>query len=1100
MTPPSPPPADDPAIALRLLGPAAWRATGVGADWQPLAERDALLLARLALDGPQQRHDLALHVWPAADAARAATNLRQRLFRLRRQCAALVDEHDGHLRLGAPVRCDVTTDADEAALSGPLMPGLAPPEPELQHWLDDARARWAVQRLERLAGRAQQQEDGGALAAAIATTQALLGLDPLQEHAWRRLMRLHYLRGDRAAAVASFERCEQVLRDELGLKPAAETLALLTLVEQAQAATPTRGPMPLALRRPPHLVGREHELAAMAAAWDAGHAFLLLGEAGLGKSRLLETLAGQDPQALLLAAWPGDAAVPFATLARLLRAIVQRAGPALQLDDMSRRELARLLPEMGPSPTAPGHQALLLGAVDSLFASAGQAGVGAVLVDDLQHADEASQAALLRAVAQASLRWGFACRPQGTLPGAWPATSSRVEPVRLAPLMPQQVERLLDSLALAALQDTGQKRTLARRCGGNPLFLLEFLKQGWLTQGLTDLARLPVPPSVEALLAERLGRLSDAALALARVAVIAGQDFSADLALRVLACTSTELMLPWRELEAAQVLQGDGLVHDTMAAAVLAGLPEMVRRDLHGRTAAALSALGRAGERIALHHAGAQSWGEAAQATLAAAAHALQVGSLKDQLQQLRTAVDWFDRAGQPQRAFFARVQALSPTALIDGPAAAAADLPALRIAAGDPAAAVALGLAELELALWRYDGTEAARLGAELLSICEPGSIDELRAGLGRACGLAIAGQPDAAQTLAGPLVERIPTVVDDVLAAELWGLLAMVLYKAGAMSNCVAAQHQQIARAERAGHLEALLAARGGRAACLGAIGRNDEALVDLRLGRALFARLGDSVPARSNDMNLALALIARLELLPAQDLLEGVRAYAARVAPEGLLHVLANDLLCELALIQGDRPTLLQRWSAPQAAAHSPARRSAVLDLRARVGLALGYTKTALTLWQEVGAEIGDIATCDIQLLRHWTNSTAAMDPTAAVDLCSAALQRCTRAGFPGGQAQALLRRAQALRRAAQVDAAAADLRQAVALWPGSAHQVLNPAELLAEAVRCSDTVGDADTARDLRARAARWWADELRHYIAPVAQAGFRANPLYAGLFD
>jgi hypothetical protein len=85
------------------------------------------------------------------------------------------------------------------------------------------------------------------------------------------------------------------------------------------------------------------------------------------------------------------------------------------------------------------------------------------------------------------------------------------------------------------------------------------------------------------------------------------------------------------------------------------------------------------------------------------------------------------------------------------------------------------------------------------------------------------------------------------------------------------------------------------------------------------------------------------------------------------------------------------------------------------------------------------------------------------------------------------------------AERTDAAAADLRQAVALWPGSAHQVLNPAELLAEAVRCFDAQGDAATARDLRARAARWWNDELQHHIVPAAQAGFRANPLYAGLF-
>ncbi len=43
--------------------------------------------------------------------------------------------------------------------------------------------------------------------------------DPLSEHALRRLMRLHYLRGDCSAAIAAFERFEQRLKDELGIAP-----------------------------------------------------------------------------------------------------------------------------------------------------------------------------------------------------------------------------------------------------------------------------------------------------------------------------------------------------------------------------------------------------------------------------------------------------------------------------------------------------------------------------------------------------------------------------------------------------------------------------------------------------------------------------------------------------------------------------------------------------------------------------------------------------------------------------------------------------------------------------------------------------------------
>ena len=51
---------------------------------------------------------------------------------------------------------------------------------------------------------AQALEDSGACAAALPAAQALLRLEPLSELAHQRVMRLHYLCGDRAAALAAF--------------------------------------------------------------------------------------------------------------------------------------------------------------------------------------------------------------------------------------------------------------------------------------------------------------------------------------------------------------------------------------------------------------------------------------------------------------------------------------------------------------------------------------------------------------------------------------------------------------------------------------------------------------------------------------------------------------------------------------------------------------------------------------------------------------------------------------------------------------------------------------------------------------------------------
>src|SRR5262249_21621543 len=159
--------------------------------------------------------------------------------------------------------------------------------------------------------------------------------------AHRRVMRLHYLRGDRAAAQAAYHRCADVLRRELGARPSAETEALLQQIETAAPPQAARAPLPVTVLRPPRLVGRESESGALAAAWREGQLVLVIGEAGMGKSRLLAEFI--DPTTVSAAARPGDTAVPFAAAARLLRAVIAQhpaaAPPAI------RGQLAALLPE-----------------------------------------------------------------------------------------------------------------------------------------------------------------------------------------------------------------------------------------------------------------------------------------------------------------------------------------------------------------------------------------------------------------------------------------------------------------------------------------------------------------------------------------------------------------------------------------------------------------------------------------------------------------------------------------------------------------------------------------------------------------------------------
>jgi tetratricopeptide (TPR) repeat protein len=228
-------------------------------------------------------------------------------------------------------------------------------------------------------------------------------------------------------------------------------------------------------------------------------------------------------------------------------------------------------------------------------------------VDDLHFADDASLGMLLTAMAATEpqgTRWLFARRPaEGgaaatRLADALEETRGAVS-LQLAPLSTSAMAELVDSLGLEGLDGQALAAELVRHTGGNPLFALETLKARWL-QG-PSARGMPRPASVGALIERRLRQLSPEALALARVAAVAGVDFDIDVAERLLGCSALALADRWAELEAAQVLRDDAFAHDLVFEATLRTLPRPVAARLHGDLAALLEARGSEPARVAEH-------------------------------------------------------------------------------------------------------------------------------------------------------------------------------------------------------------------------------------------------------------------------------------------------------------------------------------------------------------------------------------------------------------------------------------------------------------------------------------------------------------------
>lgn len=1096
-------PSTDPARApqLRLLGAPGWRA-GAGEPWTPLARKDAALLALLALEGRQPRQRVAELVWADAGPARALANLRQRLFRLRQAGGRLVVEAGPLLALAPGIACDLADPppADTARPDDWCAPLLGSASydadgPALADWVEAARAAWAGRLPGRLADLAAGFERAGALAPAIAACEQLLQLDPLREHGWRRLMRLHHLRGDRGAAVAAFERCERVLRDELGLRPGAETVALLAEVEApgGAAAAPRPAPLPPCLLRPPRLIGRAAATEAMHRAWDEGSAFVLVGHAGLGKSRLLGDWAAEQRGVVLGGALPGDDAGACGLLARLLRATVAAGlGPApASLPPAVARELARLLPDCGPAPAGPGHPVLLQDAVVRWLDAAAAAGLRAVLLDDLQHADRASLQWLPAIVAGTpALRWGFASRPAATAAGPladWIGGSGRPRVVPLDGLDAPALAELLQTLpAIAPAPPERLAERLAAHCGGNPLFVLETLRalhrQGLAPDGDTP---LPLPASVERLLDDRLAALSPPARALAQVAAVAGSDFDAGVAADVLAQSALALGAPWAELEAAQVLAGTRIVHETVADALRRGLPAPVRAQLHGRVAQALAARGAAPDRIGRHHAEAGAWSAAGDAALQAAHQASIRGRRDLELAHRRQAADWHARAGDEVAAFQARVQAIEVMAAHEGLDAAAAEAERLAPRAPHPAALAALCAARMQLALWRGDGRAAAgHAAAGLATVADPAT--RLRLQLGRATGLAMAGERAEARRLADPLRPLVEAEADPLRAAELWDLQAQIDHYTHRTLDCLQAAERLLAAARAAGHAETELGALGTLTGLHDLLGRGSEALATGRAARALHLRLGDSLTARAQDLNLAYALFGSGHYGEALELLEATRAYAIRTAPGSVLHAASQDMLADLWLALGD-PLQAEAQLDADGDTASPLRRLHRLDLRARAALQRGDAGAAHALWAELDAGLpAEIrGPLDLRIRCH---ASQRLPGDAARHACDALLAWAEAQTSAVGPALARLHRGLAALRAGDHPTAAADgawLLDAIEDPAPLRHGYLDPLRICAFAA-------DAGLAPRAQRLARAWLDDQVLPRTPPALRAGLAAR--------
>lgn len=685
-----------PAIGLRLLGP--FNVQVAGEDRPITARKQRALIAAVALRlGVRSREGLIAELWPESDEERGRQSLRHALYEINSAVGAdlITAVHDG-LRIAESVTVDLreleravagATDEDlRRALE--LYTGDLCPEVE---GVDGEAERVRLRGLfasagERLAARRLASDPREA--AAIA--RRVIEVDPYREEAHRILLRALAAAGDLASAAVHYRRLTALLREELGVEPSAETKQLYATLGRAAVPSIARVRRP-SLEPPAELVGRRAEYGALmsvvSGAIDArGGAALLVGEAGAGKSRLLEEIAAvaerHGLRVLRAGATAAEGALPFQLW---IDALSPCAADVASLPAPWPAVLAAVLPDVArgePGDVAPElRRTRLFEAVARLLAQVAASAPAVVVLDDLHHADPDSVQLfhyVARTARQRRLAFIAASRPivsGSVLDEARTSLETRgdLTITPLGPLAPDAVGELLLRFGLRADASWLAPR-VAEWTGGNPFFVLEVLRaligQGRLRReddswvwsaprpGEDEPLAPDLPSTVRQTILTRVGALPDATRRLVDLISVIGPPARLELIVAVAGRDELQLIDDLAPALDAGLLREatDGpapslvFAHELVRDATYQRIPLTVRAAIHRRAAAALERTGGTHRAIAFHLTAGGDAARAAEHWLASARDAEAIFAHDEAIRSYRAALDAFGPSS-PRRA-----------------------------------------------------------------------------------------------------------------------------------------------------------------------------------------------------------------------------------------------------------------------------------------------------------------------------------------------------------------------------------------------------------------------------------------------------------------
>lgn len=445
-----------PRLTLSFLGPFQ-----AASDGQPVTGfesnkvRALLVYLAVEVDRPHGRETLSGLLWPDYPDRAALSNLRSALANLRQAIGdhsadppfLLITRDTIQFNAASDHSLDVawlrdlprqSSEQTERAVEiyrGDFLEGFSLADsPAFEEWILVQREQYRLRMVDALHRLAAHYEDQRAYDRALAAARRALTLEPWDEAAHRQVMRGLAFGGQRSLALAQYETCRRLLRQELGVEPSQETTALAEAIrsETFVPAILTGASDPPAPGDPPfkglaffdemdadlfhgrraltaQLVARVR--ACLAPGYDGSRILAVIGASGSGKSSIvragllpeLRRLRSEDGPGAGQRAF-GDAVFVFTPTARPLEA----AAIALTAAADSAMKTMELLDGMTHDPRSlhlaavvaarQNHVGRVLLAVDQfeeLFTLCRDDAERRAFVDNLLHAAAAGGSALV---------------------------------------------------------------------------------------------------------------------------------------------------------------------------------------------------------------------------------------------------------------------------------------------------------------------------------------------------------------------------------------------------------------------------------------------------------------------------------------------------------------------------------------------------------------------------------------------------------------------------------------------------------------------------------------------------------------------------------